>query len=361
MPSTKSYYQFIIIYRSKNEDKYAYEVNLSEEQAINITEKIEKRAPSLRFDGRTIFPRRISLHRIYLTESPYPRNSQSLHNLYPGGYKEDFDGKEVTREISSKIQARALMSGLIEDWIKNFNETLEYVTWNRDLAKHIQDYLNAQNFSSSGVDKLLMVITKLVEANLRDAVQRFTGATVPPGKHYGIQLLNYTRTQGLIPEPKRGTGCLYYLIFWFFSNPRNVSHHTFTKFPLPTLFLFISSANYILDEVNRLSKGKEIYDAKFDVSPLPENKLLVKVYPVVTGSKSAKIRNLHVLLSAPNKSITKIPLRRDENVWETQIDTFGYEKGTYRIDLAGYSDAGEKLTLSGSTIVLFPIHYSSNV
>lgn len=174
-----------------------------------------------------------------------------------------------------------------------------------------------------------MAITKLVETKLRDAVQRFTGATIPKGRH-GLSLLNYAKTKKLIPEPRRGTDCLYYSIFWFLSNPRNKSHHIFTNFRLPTLLLCVTTANYILEEIGRLSEGDELYKAKVTINPLPNFKLSVTVEDLFKGAEPAEIGNLEIRLNAPDKTLRTIPLKEEEeDRWKTEFSYYGYSEGTY--------------------------------
>jgi len=106
MPFIAPSYHFRIIYKSGADFDYAYEINLSEEQATDILAQIKERVPEITFDGRTIFPKRIKECRIFLTEYSFPYSSQHLHEYYPRGYKGDFRGREGTREILTKL-ARA--------------------------------------------------------------------------------------------------------------------------------------------------------------------------------------------------------------------------------------------------------------
>ena len=90
------FYHFTIKYKERAEFAYAYEVNLTKEQAVEILADIKARKPTIMFDARTIFPKRVNEHRIFLTERSSRRSSQNLHDLFPRGYQGNYGGKEVT-------------------------------------------------------------------------------------------------------------------------------------------------------------------------------------------------------------------------------------------------------------------------
>ena len=138
--SSISFYHIKIIYRSGADVDYAYEVNLSEEQATEILAQIEDHVPEITFDGRTIFPKRIKERRVFLTESPFSFSSQRLHNLYPEGYRGDFEGREVTREILTKLASprkKRVVPHLTRVFISSRIEELKK---ERDKAEKIIDY-----------------------------------------------------------------------------------------------------------------------------------------------------------------------------------------------------------------------------
>jgi len=104
MTSSASFYQFVIKYKSGDEFLYAYELNLSEELTIEIAALIDGLVSSIRFDGKLIFPKRINEYHVFSTATPFPHNSQYLQEHYPEGYEGDFEGTEVTLDISLKAR-----------------------------------------------------------------------------------------------------------------------------------------------------------------------------------------------------------------------------------------------------------------
>lgn len=102
-------YQFLVINPRTREPGYEYlhELNLKEEEVIDITAQIEAELPVIRFDSRRIYPVRLH-YRIFLRDSDFPYSSQELHDRHPEGYKGNFDGKEVSREILSKESFKIL-------------------------------------------------------------------------------------------------------------------------------------------------------------------------------------------------------------------------------------------------------------
>lgn len=242
---------------------------------------------------------------------------------------------------------------LAKGLIQKFNETVRDVSWNKALAEEIQDYLNRQNYSLKAIDKLLMAVTKLVESGLREAVRDFTGEEIPRNKRHGIDLLNYAKSKGLIPEPRRGTDRVYYAMYWYMSTQRNTTHHVFTNFGLPALMLLVSTGNYILDQIERLAKSNEFYKAKISAEYDATNYIMrISVEDIIKGDENANVASMDAHLKAPDKAIRTIPLQKNEFRWQTQINTYGYALGTYRVDVAGYTDNKVRFTVSGSTIVV---------
>lgn len=109
-----SYYHFLISYKSGDKFEYAYEINISEEQVLEILAQIEAHLPRITFDGRTIFPIRIGIRRIFYSESFFPNNSDFLRRFYPSGYEGDFGGYEVTRNFLSKKELEKMIEKLLE-------------------------------------------------------------------------------------------------------------------------------------------------------------------------------------------------------------------------------------------------------
>lgn len=153
MPFVGRFHQFRIIYKSGAHFEYAYEVNLSEKQAIEIMAQIEERVSKITFDGRTIFPNRIRERRIFLTESSFPHSSQRLRELYPEGYKEDFEGEDVTREILSKIScSRKKLEESEKDKLLHIVRTSARVLFRKvpdnetDVQDKIEDLLGIKDY-----------------------------------------------------------------------------------------------------------------------------------------------------------------------------------------------------------------------
>ena len=240
----------------------------------------------------------------------------------------------------------------MEEWIGNLNSVLSIVKWNASLTPLIQDYLNHTDYTQTTVDTLLMAVTKAVEASLRDAVARFTSSSVPTADAYGINLLNYAKNKGFIQEAKRGTDCLFSLMYWFFEKPRNKCHHFFTDFPLPTYIAIISDANFILNEIERLSSAGNYYTAKTFVNYDQAKKILnISVADIKKDDKVVVPPVLEMNLVAPDKAMKAYPLQNTGNSWDLQVNTGGLMKGTFSVYLWGHTGY-EKFNISGSAIVV---------
>jgi hypothetical protein len=239
----------------------------------------------------------------------------------------------------------------LEDWIERLNAFLISAKWNSNLALIIQDYMNRKEYTLTTVDGLLMGITKQVETTMREAVNKFTLATVPSESSYGIELLNYAKNKGLIPEPKRGSGALYALIYWFFENPRNISHHIFTDFSLTAHMMFTSTANYIMNEIERLSKEHNFYFARTDLNYNATSRALyISVADIRKNDQLVEPQMLEMNLVNPDKSMKTYPLQGAGNLWSLELKA-PLTNGTYSVYLAGRTDK-ETFRVSGSTFVV---------
>lgn len=239
------------------------------------------------------------------------------------------------------------------DWIEGLNKFLTSAKWNSNLALIIQDYLNHTEYTSTTVDSLLMGITKQVETTLKEGVEQFTAATVPGNCTNSVELLNYAKKKGFIPEPRRGSDALYSLIYWFFEKPRNTAHHVFTDFPLPTHMMFISTANYIMNEVERLNKERNYYGAKtnFDYNAT-SRALYISVADIRKDDQIITPPRLEANLVGPDKSVSRYPIENTGGYWALRISTQGCGSGTYSVNLVGYTAEGAKFNISGSAIVV---------
>lgn len=240
----------------------------------------------------------------------------------------------------------------LENWIEKLNTYLGFEKWNSTLAVSIQDYLNHKEFTAQSVDALLMQVTKSVEASLREAVAQFTAATVPAEASFGPNLLNYAKNKGFIPEPKRGSDALYALIYWYFEKPRNTTHHSFTGFPLTTIVMFISTANFILNEIQRLSQEQNYYDAKTIINfNATSSQLYISVADIKKEDETVMPTMLEMNLINPEKAIKIYPLAYSGGSWTVQASTQQLMRGTYSVQLAGCMNQ-ERFCISGSTIVV---------
>jgi hypothetical protein len=242
----------------------------------------------------------------------------------------------------------------IKELIQVLDPLLGSVKWHSHLANIIQDYLNNIEHTSLTIDNLLSATTKLVETYLRDSIRNFIGGEVPPQNSYGVNLLNYAKTKGFIPEPQRQGNCIYSLIYWYFEKLRNPTHHSFTDFPLPTILMIISSANFILNEIDHLKREHEFYGAKkilFEYDP-PSYTLSVEVEDIEKDGETIVPLNLEMHLINPDKSVLRFPLINQGNNWNVKVNTIGYAKGTYRVDLAGVVWGKERFNISGSSLVI---------
>ncbi len=95
------FYCFIRIWHHDSQNGYfLYEVNTSEERAIECVANYlnRKNVPEMYFDGRIIYPKRMGSIIIFRSRNTY-FSSNHLHNKYPNGYTQNFDGWEITHHI----------------------------------------------------------------------------------------------------------------------------------------------------------------------------------------------------------------------------------------------------------------------
>lgn len=232
------------------------------------------------------------------------------------------------------------------------NSLLQSIKWHSDLAVIIQEYLNTMPCTSLTIDNLLSATTKLVEVYLKDAVQEFTGATVPSDS-FAVNLLNYAKTKGFIPETKRGSECIYNFIYWYFEKPRNLTHHSFTHFLLPTTLMIISSTNYILDIIDQLRTKHTFYDAKrfIDYNQTSQN-LSIKVEDIEKDRETISPMKVEMILTNPDKSQEHYPLNNEGTSWNLDANLYGKTQGTYIVSLVGYTRENDRFNMSGSSVVV---------
>lgn len=227
------------------------------------------------------------------------------------------------------------------------------VKWHSDLSPIIQEYLNTVPRTRLTIDNLLSATTKLVENYFREAIQDFTKAAVPPEHRFGVNLLNYARTIGFVPENKRGCECIFSLIYWYFEKPRNTTHHSFTHFPLPTILLIFSSTNYILEEIDNLKTEHEFYDAKIHINYDPSSpSLSVTVKDIEKDGELITPVSVEMIFVDPDKSTKYFPLRNQGNSWEITTSPYVKTAGTCRIDFIGFKQNREEFRISGSDFIV---------
>lgn len=239
-----------------------------------------------------------------------------------------------------------------QDLIPVFHPLLRNEKWHRSLANIIQDYLNNPNPTRITLHNLLSSTTLLIETYLKEAVQEYIGATLPPNKRYGLGLVHYAKTKGFIPESKRGGNCIFHLIYWFFEKPRNITHHSFTDFLLPTSLLIICSANYILNEIDHMKQDLTFYDAKrkIDFDPVLDT-LSLSVEEIIKDDEIIVPQQLETYLHFPDKRTARYNLINEGNIWSVKIPTSNFSAGTYRYDLVGYDQQNNRFNISGANFV----------
>jgi hypothetical protein len=236
---------------------------------------------------------------------------------------------------------------------QELDQILISVKWHSDLAAIIQEYLNTSPRTHLTIDSLLSATTKLVENNLREAIEDFTKATVPRERGYGVELLNYGKTVGFVPETRRAGECVFSLIYWYFEKPRNTTHHSFTHFPLSTILAIVSITNYILDEIDNLKTKHEFYDAKMRIiyNPSPLS-LSVTVKDIEKDGEPINPLGLEMIFVNPDKSMQHYPLIHQGDSWNIKTSPHISMAGTCRIDFVGFKQNNERFTITGSSLVV---------
>jgi len=229
--------------------------------------------------------------------------------------------------------------------VLDFTCFLEGKKWQRDLSEKIANYLSKKDPSLQDVDELMMTITKLVERKLEGAIERHTGSNVPKEKAYGMKLLALAVDSGLLPSRNDDR---YHLMAWFFHEPRNLSHHQFSIFPLLTLVTFVSTANCLLTEIDELTRSPKDIDIRFQASHDSELRKL-KITDVSLTKMGEPVQldaKLEIYLRDPNGLIRTIPMpsgRPPVFEYNTQGDT----GGTYIVTLAAITPDGSRYRSSG--------------
>jgi len=236
--------------------------------------------------------------------------------------------------------------------LKELELILTSMKWHDELSPIIQEYLNTIPRTDLTVDNLLSASTKRVESSLREGVQDFTKAAVPSECGFGIDLLNYCKTKGFIPETKRGSECIYTLIYSYLGEFRNRTHHSFHHFPSPTVLLIICSTNYILDKIDNLKTNGVFYAAKTSVENSEgANSIVAKVENIEKDGKPVDPASLEMVIAFPDKSMKSYPLSNQGDSWKTEA-VYGDTGGTLRIDFIGFTKEKEKFHITGSSIVM---------
>ena len=121
---------------------------------------------------------------------------------------------------------------------------------------------------------------------------------------------------------------------------------------MPTIVTFISVANFVLNEVERLSKEGNYYSAKTTVDYNQTSKTLnISVAEIKKNDKPIAPPMLEMNMINPDKSMKAYPLQNTGGSWDLKISTEGLMKGTYSVNLWGNTNT-EKFNISGSAIVV---------
>jgi len=230
--------------------------------------------------------------------------------------------------------------------VLDFTCFLEGKKWQRDLGEKIANHLSKKDPSLQDVDELMMTITKLVERKLEEAIEKHSGCNVPEDKAYGVKLLSLGVESGLLPSRDDDA---YHLLAWFFHEPRNVSHHQFSDFPLLTLVTFVSTANYLLTEIDELTRSPRDIDIRFQALHDVELRTLkiTDVSPTRMGEPVQLNAKLEIHMKDPNGLIKIIPMPSGGPP-VLEYNTRGDTGGTYLVTLAAITPDGFRYRSSGS-------------
>lgn len=118
--------------------------------------------------------------------------------------------------------------------------------------------LQAENIpTNQRIDNAMMTATKLVENKLKKVIR--STKLEPKGENvndlFGDDLVNKALNWGFIPKTKKQKpDPLFFLMKWYFAEPRNTSHHQFDAFPETELITYLSITNYILNEIEAIEE-----------------------------------------------------------------------------------------------------------
>lgn len=168
----EEYYHIRVIYKSGGETSYYYEVNKSKRLAEDIAFYIDILTPSITFDGHRIYPKRIFEYKIFVTESPFEGSSESLQKKYPEGYRGDFEGDDVTLEITRTVKSII--------WIKELASDIEHLSEQADLRASVAQDLGYTYWKRGDLPEAL----KHYEASLLLLYQAQEAEDKP--KHKGV-------------------------------------------------------------------------------------------------------------------------------------------------------------------------------
>lgn len=138
---------------SGGETFHYYEVNKSKELAENIAFQIDRLVPSITFEGHRIYPKRISEYKIFLTNFIFEKSPETLHKEYPEGYDGDFDGDDVTLQITQTVRDLVRAQGESAQEI-NYSEKgpirifLSYSNEDKNLVGEVKKKLDTYGFET---------------------------------------------------------------------------------------------------------------------------------------------------------------------------------------------------------------------
>lgn len=133
------YFHIRIIYKSGGETYYLYEVNQPKKLVETVISQIEKLVPYISFDGQRIYPKRIFEYKVFQTESPFESTSDTLHEKYPEGYKNNFEGEDITLKITQSLQTHQETFALDTEDFKIFELKNNIITYLRTIFREKPD------------------------------------------------------------------------------------------------------------------------------------------------------------------------------------------------------------------------------
>lgn len=136
------------------------------------------------------------------------------------------------------------------EYVIKFLNFIREENWHEALIPSITVFSDSKH-TVQDIDNLLMAVTKRVETFLKNSILQFQGST-SKSKYYGIRLLDYAIDCHLIKKKEEP---LYHLIYWILKEPRNISHHIFSLYPLKTLKLFMLEVDHAIGSLDDLLKS----------------------------------------------------------------------------------------------------------